>query len=134
MPDTTSNPSPPKIHFNDPPPLGQSGNDVNAPKPVGNGDPAPAISAAGSSKIRTFGGKADHVEKWMREPNTTGKGATHVRTFHSKLNNESLVYMDEQINEWLAKHPEVDVKFVSSTVGMFAGKVKEAALLCQVWV
>ncbi|MBL1218399.1 MAG: hypothetical protein D8M59_13005 [Planctomycetes bacterium] len=91
-------------------------------------------SVAGSKKIRAFVKDSRHSEAWLREPNADGSGATHVRTFHSKLSDESLAYMDRVINEWLADHPECEVKFISTTIGMFTGKVKEPALICQVWV
>lgn len=91
-------------------------------------------SVIGSRKIRAFVKDGRHSETWLRQPNHDGTGATHVRTFHSKLNDESLAYMDRVINEWLAEHTECEVKFVSTTVGMFTGKVKEPALICQVWV
>jgi len=134
MPDTDSNPAPPKIRFNDAPPIGQA----IQPEPGQDAEPTEApvagTSVAGSTKIRTFEKKGNHEEKWLRTPNQTGSGATHVRTFHSKLNTESLAYMDAQINDWLAEHPEVEVKFVSSTVGVYSGKVKEPAIICHVWV
>jgi hypothetical protein len=37
--------------------------------------------------------------------------------------------MDNQINEWLDANPEVEVKFVTSTVGVFEGKMREPALV-----
>jgi len=64
----------------------------------------------------------------------TGTGAIHVKSFHCKLTDESLHYVDQQINEWLDEHPEYEVKFVSSSVGTFTGKSKEPNLILQVWV
>lgn len=98
--------------------------------------PAPAggTTVVGSKKIRAFGKEAQHTEKWQRVPNMTGHGATHVRTFHSKLTDDSLAFMDQVINEWLDQHPEYEVKFVSCSVGDFTGKIREPALICQVWV
>ncbi len=87
-----------------------------------------------SSKIRTFE-KARAAEKeWQRKPNPTGTGAVHVKTFHSKLTDDALRYMDEVINEWLEEHPEYEVKFVNSNIGVFTGKLKEPAMITQVWV
>jgi hypothetical protein len=42
--------------------------------------------------------------------------------------------MDQTINEWLDAHPQYEVKFVNATIGTFTGKIKEPALICQVWV
>ncbi len=91
-------------------------------------------SAAGPKKITAFEKARRHEDKWSRTPNTTGLGAIHVRTFHSKLTAYALTYMDQSVNEWLDAHPQYEVKFVSSTVGTVAGKLKEPHLICQVWV
>ena len=90
-----------------------------------------------TSKIKALdqklaGGHAELV--WKRAPNTTGYGAVHMKSFHSKLNAESLHYLDQQINEWLDAHPDVEVKFSTSTVGEWVGKVKEPNLIIQIWV
>lgn len=91
--------------------------------------------SAGTSKIRQLGYKGKrHEEKWTRTPNTTGDGAIHVRTFHSKLTDDALEYLDQSINEWLDAHPQYEVKFVSSSVGILTGKLKEPHLICQLWV
>ncbi len=96
--------------------------------------PSAAPLVEGSKKIRTFERQGGHEAEWNREPNVTGAGAIHVRTFHSKLNSDSLAFMDQTINEWLDAHPEYEVKFVTSTIGEFTGKIREPALICQVWV
>lgn len=85
-------------------------------------------------EIRAFGGLRRHEEQWSRTPNVTGSGAIHVKTFHGKLTEDALVYMDRQINEWLDAHPEYEVKFISTSIGEFTGKIKEPNIICQVWV
>lgn len=132
MPDD-ANSDVPKIRFNSPAIGEGGGEEAAAPEPT----PTPVKKESrvvGSSKIRTFGKRVPHEENWNRAPNITGNGATHCRTFHSKMTDESLRYMDQVINEWLDAHPEYEVKFVTSTIGMFTGKTKEPALICQVWV
>jgi hypothetical protein len=94
----------------------------------------PLGAQLGGSKITTFGKETRHEESWSRTPNTTGAGAIHVKTFHSKLTDDALVYMDQAINEWLDAHPQYEVKFVTSTVGILTGKSQEPHLICQVWV
>lgn len=94
-----------------------------------------AISSEKKKEIRTFGGmKSRHEDNWTRTPNTTGMGAIHVRSFHSKITEDALIYMDQQINEWLDAHPQYEVKFVNSTLGTFSGKIKEPHVICQIWV
>lgn len=110
---------------------------------------APPASTAGASaatgtgepvtKIRALdqklGGSLNrHEDNWVRTPNTTGTGAIHMRSFHCKLNGDSLENLDKQINEWLDAHPQYEVKFVTTSVGDWTGKLKEPALIVQVWV
>lgn len=95
------------------------------------GAPAPAGL---KRKITAFGEKRKHEDAWSRTPNTTGSGAIHVKTFHTKLTSDALNYMDQSINEWLDAHPQYEVKFVNSSVGVLTGKLKEPHLICQVWV
>ncbi|MFN7021965.1 MAG: hypothetical protein ACK4WH_11645 [Phycisphaerales bacterium] len=88
-------------------------------------------------KIQAFSqglGAKRHTEDWKRKTNVNGTGATHVKTFHCKLSSESVEYMDQQINQWLDDHPDYEVKFVTSTVGEWTGKIKEPALIVNVWV
>ena len=85
-------------------------------------------------KIVALGTDRKHEEEWRRTPNTTGSGAIHVRTFHAKLTDDALVYMDRLINEWLDAHPQYEVKFVHASIGILTGKIKEPHLICQVWV
>jgi len=88
-------------------------------------------------KIRTFeqklgGGK--HEDSWNRTPNVTGTGAIHVKSFHCKLTGDSLDFLDQQINEWLDAHPQYEVKFVTTGIGTWTGKLKEPHLIVNVWV
>lgn len=115
---------------------GGTGGEVPLDRPAGDQlmPMAESAPATPSKKITAFGTESHHTERWKREPVVTGTGACHVRTFHSKLNNEALAYMDRTINEWLDAHPEYEVKFVSSTVGELSGKLKEPNLICQLWM
>src|SRR5690349_7773189 len=76
----------------------------------GIGAPRQQLADEAPPKIQAFeqrlGGNRRHEEAWKRSPNTTGHGAIHVKTFHCKLNNESLDFMDQQVNEWLDAHPQ----------------------------
>ncbi len=87
-----------------------------------------------NKKITAFGKDRRHEDAWTRTPNTTGAGAIHVKTFHSKLTDDALAYMDQSVNEWLDAHPQYEVKFVNSTIGTLTGKLKEPHIICQVWV
>lgn len=90
--------------------------------------PAKSITAVG-------GANSGSVRKtaWQRQPNLTRTGAVRIRTFHGKLSQQGLEYLDNQVNEWLDAHPEVEVKSVTSTVGTFEGKMREPALILNLW-
>jgi len=91
--------------------------------------------AAGPKEIRALGMKTQrHEEMWSRTPNTPGTGAIHVKTFHCKVTEDGMLYMDQMINEWLDHHPQYEVKFVQTSIGTFTGKIKEPHVICQVWV
>jgi len=95
--------------------------------------------AAQSSMIRTFAGgggtavgeKADR--QFKRPLAGQNEGATRCRTFHAKLAAGAIVYLDDQINEWIDGHPEVFIKTVSTTVGLFEGKHAEPHLMVTIF-
>ena len=99
------------------------------------GMPHPMAGPPAPKKITAFGA-ADVVHKkhdWKRTPNTSGTGAVRVKSFHGKYSEAGLEYLDNAINEWLDSHPEVEVKFVTPTVMTFEGKIREPALVLNLW-
>ena len=46
---------------------------------------------------------------------------------------QGLEYLDDAINHFIDEHPEVDVKNVTTTIGMFDGKFKDFALIVNLW-
>jgi hypothetical protein len=97
--------------------------------------PGPGGAAASpTSRIRAFGpagGVVAHAFK--RQPFMTGHGAIRVRTFHGRLSEEGMGFLDEKVNEWVDQHPEIDIKLVTTTIGTFEGKIREPALVVNVW-
>lgn len=87
-----------------------------------------------SRRIQTFDTRTPHEDSWKRQPNVTGKGAIHVKTFVTKLRLDAVEHMDDQVNHWLDAHPEYEVKFVTTTVGKLVGKITEEALFVNIWV
>ena len=51
------------------------------------------------------------------------RGATRCRLFHAKLTDGALNFMGDTINDWLDAHPDIVIKHVTSTIGVFEGKV-----------
>ena len=87
-----------------------------------------------TTQIRTFGSATvDRKKDYGRPLNVTGKGATRMRTFHTRLSNNAMAFLDEQVNEWIDENPDVEVKFSTSTVGMVEGKKTEPHLIVNVW-
>ena len=91
------------------------------------------------SQIKAFGKGARasardlrHEEELQRPLNITGKGATRTRTFHSKLNDAALALMDQSINKWIDS-AEIEIKSVSTCIGIFEGKKPEPHLLVTVF-
>ena len=111
------------------------------PAPVATAAPSHAPGTAQSvlgpnaSKIKTFSvaQERSHLTKFNRQPTVTGRGAIRVRTFHSRLSDESLAYMDDKINEWLDGHPDIEIKFTTCAIGQYDGKIKEPAVIMNVW-
>ena len=90
---------------------------------------------AGSSQIKAFG-SADHKRKerrWSRVPLINGNGACRVRIFHSRLSENAMEYMEDNVNEWLDENPDVEIKFSNSTVGVVEGKKSESHIIVTVW-
>jgi hypothetical protein len=102
-------------------------------EPIGLVDEPGAVSDT-AKKIKAFGMAAQQKSHdWKRAPTTPGTGAVRVRSFHGRLSDQGLGFMDDQINEWLDSHPEVEVKFVTSSVGTYEGKIREPALVLNLW-
>jgi hypothetical protein len=87
-----------------------------------------------SKKIRAFG-VGEHLQQknYTRAVYANRTGAVRVKTFHGKLSDQGMEYLDNAINDWLEAHPDFEVKFVTSSVGMFDGKIKEPAEDLNVW-
>ena len=91
-------------------------------------------TATTPKKIKAFGedsGRKQH--EWQRKTIASGVGACRMKSFHGKYSDQGLQYLDDAVNEWLDAHPDVEVKFVTSTVGVFEGKIREPALVLNLW-
>jgi hypothetical protein len=72
-------------------------------------------------------------QEYKRPSHVNKTGACRVRTFHCRLTEQSVEYMDQTINSWLDQHPEIEIKFSTSVVGLWDGKLKEPTLVINVW-
>jgi hypothetical protein len=87
------------------------------------------IEAFGSQKKE----KISDESKLHRTLQKTGTGATRMKLFHSKMNEGAVEFMIQLINEWADTNPDVEIKNVQSTVGMWEGKHAEPHLILTVW-
>ena len=134
-------------------PMGAPAHQPQPPRPAGAAAPRPAsddaialveelteveggaISSAPApaSKIK-FGPDISHKKhEWKRKPHVTGSGACRMKSFHAKYSDQGLEHLDDAVNEWLDEHTEVEVKFVTTTVHVFEGKIREPAIVMNVW-
>lgn len=122
--------------------LNDKKSETNSPPMTIDGEPAVALideqelEKSGRKVIKAFGGvsaqKADE-SLFQRALQKTGTGATRVKIFHTKMNDGAAEFMCHSINEWTDKNPEVDIKLVQSTVGIWEGKHAEPHLILTVW-
>ena len=104
---------------------------INEEEPISLADES---AESGSMKIQMFGQAKIHEQReFTRKTTVTGQGASRVRTFHAKIQAESIDFMDDAINAWLDEHPEVEVKFATTTVGTMAGKFPEPNIIMSIW-
>lgn len=103
--------------------------------PAPAGTPVPSAKISFGSGVQKNIGGVRHEDSWSRTPNTPGTGAIHVRSFRSKLSDDALQFLDQQINEWLDAHPQYEVKLVTSAIGEWSTKLgKEPGMIVNVWV
>ncbi len=130
-------PSQPRIIHGSGPSIGAPGTSTPVQTPPAKPRADDLHPEPAAPKIRAFENKMGtrHEDKWSRTPNVTGHGAIHVKSFHCKLSDDSLGYLDQQVNEWLDAHPQYEVKFVTTSIGEWSGKLgKEPHIVVQVWV
>jgi len=94
-------------------------------------DSSRVIQAIGAGGMAAVGAFDD--SKLTRALNKTEQGATRVRVFHTKMNDGAATFMTETINTWIDGNPDIEVKFVQSTVGVWEGKHAEPHLILTVW-
>lgn len=88
--------------------------------------------AGGSStQIRAFGGGPAGGTAYGAPAGSAGfrrplledaANATRCRTFHCKLTDSSMAHLNEMVNEWVDEHPEIQIKFATSCIGIVEGK------------
>ncbi|MBU0617882.1 MAG: hypothetical protein KKI02_09205 [Planctomycetes bacterium] len=101
------------------------------------GEDKPRIVAGPSDQIHGFSGAemlaktAEHEYKRPLLHDT--QAATRCRTFHCKLTDASFANLNEQINEWVDEHEDIEIKFALSSIGVVEGKHADPHLIVTVF-
>ncbi len=116
---------------------GESGNF----EPIAIDDSDDSDASMASSQVRTLSGDTllssaaslhDQVD-YKRPIMPDGAGATRCRTFHAKLNDGAVGFMNRQINEWCDGQEDVVIKFATSTIGVWEGKKPVPTLIVTIF-
>jgi hypothetical protein len=96
--------------------------------------------SSASTQVKAFGGNAlagggaDLDDTQYKRPLLgPGQGATRCRTFHSKLNDGAVAFMNQQICQWVDDNPEISIKSATSTMGVWEGKKADPTLIITVF-
>lgn len=96
------------------------------------------LTGESKPKIRTLaklGPTTEEEAAWRRHAPVTGQGATHVKSFHCKLQGDALTHLDSQINNWIESHEDCEIKLVTTQVGEWSDNLGKAQhLIVQIWV
>jgi hypothetical protein len=59
--------------------------------------------------------------------------ATRCKTFHCKLADGPMMFLNEQINEWVDGDDDIEIKFATSTIGVVEGKHVDPHLIITIF-
>lgn len=103
---------------------------------LADADPAPS---AEPKSQRVYGGggitfdRDAHSDEKLKRPLLKGANATRCRTFHCKLNDPSIIHMNEQVNQWADSREDIEIKFAVCAVGVIEGKHADPHLIVTVF-
>lgn len=92
---------------------------------------ASRIHGATASTLGTAG--TWNEAKFKRPLHLGPEGATRCRTFHCKLSEAAIEFMQTQINDWLDRNDGIIIKFATSAIGPFEGKHTEQNLILSLF-
>lgn len=114
------------------PPLALSASEAEGGSAGASGDEQPRPTRSYTAGLAAALG--DEKALQFRRPTFHNASvATRCRTFHCKLNDVSIGHMDRVINEWVDSDDDIEIKFATSTIGVFEGKHSDANLIITVF-
>ena len=108
-----------------------------AAKPMPKPSPQPATPRPAARPATTAPKPAVASSARQPGPASAAAGVTDgirgVKTFFTKLHPGAIVFLDEQIENWLKEHPDVIIKRTNITTGEVQSKKTEPNLIVMVW-
>lgn len=103
--------------------------------------PAPRAAKADLSASRIHGATKATLgvsgmwsdARFQRKLDPQSPNATRCRTFHAKLSEAAIDFMNNQINDWIDANPDIVIKYATSCIGPFEGKHTEQNLIITVY-
>lgn len=106
---------------------------VPPPPPVALVPEAASAEPAAPARVPSAAPPVSRDPNWRRALGGEAGLATRSRTFHAKLSEAALSHLNLQINEWVDTHSDVQIKFATSSVGVFEGKHSEQHLVITIF-
>jgi len=88
---------------------------------------------AGSGKKVVGAVERKQDDQYRRDMITGCRGATRCRVFHCKLADAAAMFMESQINEWADANDGIEIKLVSTCIGVWEAKKPEPSLIVTVF-
>jgi hypothetical protein len=95
--------------------------------------PAPAADRPAGSPTHAHSAPAAGEEMYRKPGHHAAGAATRMRTFHAKLSEGAILHLDQQVNSWLDTHPDIQIRFATTTVGTWEGKHPEPNLILTIF-
>ena len=76
----------------------------------------------GPSGGTSYGAPVPDEDLYRRSLQPESPHATRCRTFHGKLTDASMAHMNQVMNEWVDRNPDIEIKFATSCIGLVVGK------------
>ncbi len=120
----------------------EGGMDEEAFEPIsleGHEEAEGSVAGLSSTKIHgmsapTLGKGAGWDDlKFKRPLDPKNPNASRCRTFHCKLSEGAVDFLNNQVNEWLDGNPEITVKFANTSIGLFEGKHTEPNIVITIF-
>ncbi len=128
------------IPFDDSDPPVSAASVSRKPLTMGNGAPRPSAApkpapvAQKRPVPKPVSAQARAVSKQVRQAvHDDSSRITGLKTFYTKLHPGALVFIDEQVADWLKANPTVSIKRTNVTVGDVQAKKTEANIIINIW-